>query len=415
MGSTATNVTLRWVGGSLLFVPMALFAFPGFGKWMETTYYARDNLELTRFRRQWVPFLISIILVLPNILLLKAEEEDISTLVWNVLIIYVYIALPMAVCMMRPPGKLPLDTGDLCLVLLLAVPVLSNFYTDLLPDVKLQIKESWPKISMLMLTAVNSGLFVFNGLRPLRDFGFSLLFSCKDMLRVISGLVLAAMLLLPIGYLTENFGKGTDNPKIEWAIAQFLTVYLLVSLPQEILFRGVIQNLLHSRLESSAEISKYTQDQREALCLGDYPRYAAIDDNEMHEDSDDSGNGTDEDILDPEATIIYTGFQAPNAKEYQEIHQDFYSRGICCWLSFPTFMDYMALLITSLVYAIAVMDHRQWSHQKDGEVFLFALLLGVVCGYVWRQTSKVTASALVHSIIYYVGVHIFNAKLSAAL
>eukprot|EP00954_Amorphochlora_amoebiformis_P008369 650286-Amorphochlora_amoeboformis.AAC.1 len=54
---------------------MMLFAIPTFPTVMEKIYYGRDELELVRYRRQWVPILISFLLLVPDILLLKSDEE----------------------------------------------------------------------------------------------------------------------------------------------------------------------------------------------------------------------------------------------------------------------------------------------------------------------------------------------------
>lgn len=64
-----------WVGVSLLFAPMALFLTPGTSKHLAKLYYAQDDLELTRYRRRWMPPLLSILIAVPDILLLRSRNE----------------------------------------------------------------------------------------------------------------------------------------------------------------------------------------------------------------------------------------------------------------------------------------------------------------------------------------------------
>ena len=108
------------------------------------------------------------------------------------------------------------------------------------------------------MTAVNISLFIFIGLRPLNDLGYTLFFGWRDLIRIVLGSLLAFTLLIPIGYAFDIFGS-VDKPSHIENLAKFLTILFTVSLPQEILFRGIIQNLLHSRMETHVEIWKYTR------------------------------------------------------------------------------------------------------------------------------------------------------------
>ncbi|GAB5371496.1 hypothetical protein AAMO2058_001584900 [Amorphochlora amoebiformis] len=396
---------LRWIGGLILFTPMMLFAIPTFPTVMEKIYYGRDELELVRYRRQWVPILISFLLLVPDILLLKSDEERTTELLWKIAVVWIYIAVPFIVCMCRPAAKLPLDTGDLVTVLLIACPVIASYYTDSLPDPQIKIRDGWPRISTIQITAVNCALCVFNGLRPLKDFGYTVIWNCGDILRFLTGLIVAAAILLPIGYATSSFEKAA-HPNAGLAIAQLLTVFVVYSLPQEILFRGIIQNLLHSRLESNADITKYTsqKDNKGALSMREWPNYSAVDGKEGGESPDEEDNN-----------LFYeSDIARRNPETFQDIHQEFYKRGVCCWLTLPTIRDWIALIISSFIYAFSLMDHRHWDN-NGGVAFTTLLILGMVCGYTWRQTSKVTTSAAVHAFVTYVGIYILKADMRATI
>jgi len=312
--------------------------------------------------------------------------------------------------MWRPDAKLPLDTGDFITVLLLAVPLISNYYTCILPDVILKIKDDWPAISMLQLTALNTGLIVFAGLRPLPDLGYTLCLNLQDFARILAGVILASTILLPLGYLTHSFTLPVTlfhafplTSGFILGLAKFCTVIILVSLPQEILFRGVIQNLLHSRFEASSAISKYTTEGGSsyelpsALNVTSYPSYSAV--------------GQDIEDLDAECSDhkIYA-----KQRTYGDVHSSFFKRGVCCWFLIPTLRDWAVLFLTSIIFAIAVTDHRRWG-DGCGLAFGMAMTLGIACGYTWRLTSKVTASALVHAIVLYVGLDFLGTNIDLTL
>jgi len=69
-GSTA----IEWIGVGFLLAPYAFFAFPYATRYFEEFYHGKDLLELTKFRRQWVPIVASFIILVPCILLLVSED-----------------------------------------------------------------------------------------------------------------------------------------------------------------------------------------------------------------------------------------------------------------------------------------------------------------------------------------------------
>jgi CAAX protease family protein len=58
-------------------------------------------------------------------------------------------------------------------------------------------------------------------------------------------LVAFALLALPLG-LALNFLHPHSNEQVSWGgfIFQFIGIYLTVAIPEELLFRGILQNLL---------------------------------------------------------------------------------------------------------------------------------------------------------------------------
>jgi len=61
-----------------------------------------------------------------------------------------------------------------------------------------------------------------------------------------------------------------------------------------------------------------------------------------------------------------------------------------------------------------VVDHRRWG-DGIGVEFGMSLVMGLACGYTWRLTSKVTASALVHAVVLYVGLDYLGINIGLTL
>lgn len=124
---------------------------------------------------------------------------------------------------------------------------------------RLPVRSLWPQAEAMLvpglnlpvhtLTAVLLACYLFLVYRPLNDIGFSWRLHWRDGMAALLGVLGFAVVGLPIGlqigFLRYNLYWGDA---LTWLIG-IVGGYLLVALPEELLFRGIIQNLLHKRLK----------------------------------------------------------------------------------------------------------------------------------------------------------------------
>jgi membrane protease YdiL (CAAX protease family) len=109
------------------------------------------------------------------------------------------------------------------------------------------------------LVGLVAGLYFFIVARPLDGVGYRWSLSRRDAATAVFVFVAYAAIALPIGFGT---GFITWNPRAGSPVLllQPLIVYLVTAVPEEFLFRGLIQNLLSRRFRCPA----WPRD-----CLGD--------------------------------------------------------------------------------------------------------------------------------------------------
>lgn len=112
-----------------------------------------------------------------------------------------------------------------------------------LPDVEAVLTRD-VSLPMGMMTAILLTLYLFLVHRPLSGIGFSFRLRWRDIMHVLIGLAGFSLVSIPLGMGLEFLQIGVDFPGAGEIILMALAGYLLVALPEEVLFRGVIQNLL---------------------------------------------------------------------------------------------------------------------------------------------------------------------------
>jgi len=107
-------------------------------------------------------------------------------------------------------------------------------------------------ISFFMLIALNGIIYSFLVIRGLDSIGYRLRPNVEDWKYACLYLGLfIAFFAVPIGFLTSFIGQTTDwQPLWKFPII-LLGIFLFTGLPEEILFRGLIHNLLAGRLKKN--------------------------------------------------------------------------------------------------------------------------------------------------------------------
>lgn len=127
--------------------------------------------------------------------------------------------------------------------LLARVAALPRVDAVLVPGVALPIRT---------LTAVHLALWLFVIRYPLAPMGLTWRLDWSDAGNALLGLAAFAVVGLPIGLSTGFLRYNPVFPSVGEALMRALGGYLLVALPEEVLFRGVIQNLLSKSMTPTA-------------------------------------------------------------------------------------------------------------------------------------------------------------------
>lgn len=227
----------------------------------------------------------------------------------------IYAIIPSLLQLIKPNDYFSL-TSELCdlfTVLLIWLPLeLKLLNSNLSPTGKVPV---WG-----LLTAALNILNIFTVLRPFthvdhaRDIGYSFKLSPSDFATSILLAFVSIAAVIPVSMIT-SFAKFSPRPsthlRADKEIPAFIGKYMS-ALTEELLFRGLIQNMIEQRM-------------------------------------------------------------SPNSP--------------------------LALLLASLAYALVHIPKSKLGHSSPNYRFaLSAFISGTVCGFVWRSTGKVTASAITHAL-----------------
>lgn len=104
----------------------------------------------------------------------------------------------------------------------------------------------WPEelYFFVPLTAVCAALCAFVVVRGLEDVGYSLAWRKGDLTKGAVNFMLFAILAVPAGYAMHFIRFHPHGVPAGELAFQFLGVYLTIAIPEELLFRGLLQNLL---------------------------------------------------------------------------------------------------------------------------------------------------------------------------
>ncbi|UCF69328.1 MAG: CPBP family intramembrane metalloprotease [Acidobacteriota bacterium] len=178
----------------------------------------------------------------------------------------VFLGVPVLVLRWRPPSALPFDRFQLLALLAIWFPVEPDLFlliadgcTPGLSLHTLQLAEhaALPPVSGTLatdlelplekLTAFLLTLYLFTIRHPVRGLGYIARWSRADLIRALVAFAGFAAVAIPLA-LTIGFVSFTPKtPSLEQLVLRLLGGYLIVALPEEVLFRGLIQNWLLAR------------------------------------------------------------------------------------------------------------------------------------------------------------------------
>jgi membrane protease YdiL (CAAX protease family) len=191
----------------------------------------------------WRGGLLVALLLLPYVLATvpgAGREQGIS---WTGLMrMAAYLFLPGLVLVLRPRQNKPLDLLDLLAILLLWFPI--EF--GLLPEADASFVAG-VTLPVPLLTAICLGLVLFRVIRPLRGIGYTFKLTLQDASYAFFALGAFALVGLPLGVSMGFIGPGPAPFDLGAWLLRLVAIYFLNALPEELLFRGIAQNLIEQR------------------------------------------------------------------------------------------------------------------------------------------------------------------------
>jgi membrane protease YdiL (CAAX protease family) len=102
-------------------------------------------------------------------------------------------------------------------------------------------------VNVVQLIALDVGLLLFTVVTPVRDLGFCFRLRIADLRFALVALAGIAIVAIPLGLSIGFIRYGWQEVQpLAWALVA-LNIYFVVAIPEEFLFRGLLQNLFEKR------------------------------------------------------------------------------------------------------------------------------------------------------------------------
>lgn len=159
----------------------------------------------------------------------------------------VYALLPVAIAFLLEEARAedPDQTGnwrDYLVLLVLGLAV----------DLR-WLEPAWPRglAALGKMLLLDAGIFGFLVVRRLEGVGFDLRLTGRDLRRGIGEYLLFALIAIPLGLGLSFLHFHAEWPSLLRALGAFIFTFLFIAIPEELFFRGWLQNLLERRMGKS--------------------------------------------------------------------------------------------------------------------------------------------------------------------
>jgi hypothetical protein len=112
------------------------------------------------------------------------------------------------------------------------------------------LEPAWPRglAALGKILLLDAGIFGFLVVRRLDGVGFNLRLTRKDVSRGLGEYLLYAVIAVPLGLWLGFLHFHANWPSPLHAITAFVFTFLFIAIPEELFFRGWLQNLLERRI-----------------------------------------------------------------------------------------------------------------------------------------------------------------------
>ncbi|GAB4434747.1 MAG: hypothetical protein Kow00120_01260 [Anaerolineae bacterium] len=198
------------------------------------------------YRRRMQHGVILLALLMGPFVLVNAPNarQNANAFANGLLALGAYALVPGALAMYRQKTAKPrpLDLADALVILIVWLPVEFGW----LPA--MNVTALGQSIPLGPLTSVVLVLLIFLVLRPLTQIGYTFALTRTDLRRAGAAALAFAAVAVPLGLLVGFLRwRPPAFINLELLIVRFVITFLLVGLPEELIYRGVLQNLIEKR------------------------------------------------------------------------------------------------------------------------------------------------------------------------
>jgi membrane protease YdiL (CAAX protease family) len=167
---------------------------------------------------------------------------------WRWLALYALLPVAIAALMLWSKEIDPGQRGNWRDYLLLAV-------LGLAVDLR-WFEPAWPRglAALGKMLLLDAGIFAFLAVRQLDGVGFDLRLKLRDVVIGLREFALYAVIAVPLGLGLSFLHFHANWPQPLRAVGAFVFTFLFIAIPEELFFRGWLQNLLERRVGRSAAL-----------------------------------------------------------------------------------------------------------------------------------------------------------------
>jgi membrane protease YdiL (CAAX protease family) len=118
------------------------------------------------------------------------------------------------------------------------------------------LEPAWPRglAALGKILLLDAGIFGFLVVRRLEGVGFDLRLTLRDLRRGLGEYALYALIAIPLGLWLGFLHVHAVMPSPLKAVGAFVFTFLFIAIPEELFFRGWLQNLLERRMGRTAAL-----------------------------------------------------------------------------------------------------------------------------------------------------------------
>ena len=118
------------------------------------------------------------------------------------------------------------------------------------------LEPAWPRglAALGKMLLLDAGIFGFLVVRCLDGVGFDLRLTLRDLRRGLGEYCVYAVIAIPLGLWLGFLHFHADWPSPLRAMGAFVFTFLFIAIPEELFFRGWVQNLLERRMGRTAAL-----------------------------------------------------------------------------------------------------------------------------------------------------------------